>query len=120
MRVSEISFEGRIPVDSYGAGGFRVLGEVHLGPLGLVPAGLVAWRGLPGLEPFLERAGTFDVLLVGLGNGTVSLSEGFTAARHALEALGPGVEMMPTASACRTYNVLLGEGRRVAAALMPI
>jgi uncharacterized protein len=27
---------------------------------------------------------------------------------------------MATRSACRTYNVLLGEGRRVAAALMPV
>jgi uncharacterized protein len=27
---------------------------------------------------------------------------------------------MTTPSACRTYNVLLGEGRRVAAALMPV
>lgn len=120
MRVTELSFEGRVPVDSYGIGGFRVLGEVHLGPLGLVPAGVVAWAGLPGLEPFLERAATFDVLLVGLGSGTTSLPEEFAAARQALEALGPGVEIMPTASACRTYNVLLGEGRRVAAALMPI
>lgn len=120
MRVTEISFDGRIPVDSYGSGGFRVLGEVHLGPLGLVPEGLVAWGGLPGLEPFLERAAAFDVLLVGLGGGMVSLPEGFAAARRALEALGPGVEVMPTAAACRTYNVLLGEGRRVAAALMPI
>jgi uncharacterized protein len=29
-----------------------------------------------------------------------------------------GVEFMDTAAACRTYNVLMGEGRRVAAALI--
>lgn len=120
MRTFEVDFEGRIPVDSYGEGGFRVQGRVHMGPLGLVPEGIVAWDGLPDLAPFLERAGAFDVLLVGVGPALGPLPEGFAAARQAIEARGSGVEVMPTPSACRTYNVLLGEGRRVAAALMPI
>jgi len=37
-----------------------------------------------------------------------------------LEAAGVGVEVMSTPSACRTYNVLLGEGRRVALAVLPV
>jgi uncharacterized protein len=40
--------------------------------------------------------------------------------RGRIEAAGAGVEVMTTPSACRTYNVLLGEGRRVAAALIPV
>ena len=63
---------------------------------------------------------SFDVLLVGVGAGLGPLPEGFAAMRGALEAEGAGVEVMATPSACRTYNVLLAEGRRVAAALMPI
>jgi uncharacterized protein len=35
-----------------------------------------------------------------------------------LAAAGIGVEAMDTAAACRTYNVLLAEGRKVAAALI--
>jgi len=120
MRTFEVSFDGRVPVDSYGEGGFRVQGAVHTGPLALVPEGVVAWAGLPDLTPFLERAGAFDVLFVGTGAALGPLPEGFAAARRALEATGAGVEIMATPSACRTYNVLLGEGRRVAAALMPI
>lgn len=120
MRTFEVSFEGRIPVDSYGEGGFRVQGAIHPGPLGLVPEGMVDWAGLPDLAPFLERAEDFDVLLVGVGSTVGALPDGFAAARRAIEAKGPGVEIMATPSACRTYNVLLGEGRRVAAALMPI
>jgi uncharacterized protein len=120
MRTFEVSFDGRIPVDSYGAGGFRVAGAVHAGPLGLVPAGVVEWTGLADLTPFLERAASFDVLLVGVGADMGPLPEGFSEARRALEAVGAGVEIMATPSACRTYNVLLGEGRRVAAALIPI
>jgi len=45
---------------------------------------------------------------------------GFAGMRAALEAAGSGAELMSTPSACRTYNVLLAEGRRVAAALMPV
>lgn len=33
---------------------------------------------------------------------------------------GMGVEVMDTAAACRTYNVLIAEGRRVTAALLMI
>ena len=38
--------------------------------------------------------------------------------RECIRALGVGVDSMDTGAACRTYNVLLAEGRRVAAALM--
>ena len=62
----------------------------------------------------------FDVLLVGMGAAHGAAAAGFAAARAALEAAGAGVELMATPSACRTYNVLLAEGRRVAAALMPV
>jgi uncharacterized protein len=33
---------------------------------------------------------------------------------------GIGVEVMATGAACRTYNILAGDGRRVAALLLPI
>jgi uncharacterized protein len=120
MRTTEVDFEGRLPVDGYGPGGFRVAGAVHRGPLALVPEGVVAWAGLPDLAPFLERVAEFDVLLVGVGDRMRPPPDGFAAARAALEAAGAGVDVMATPSACRTYNVLLAEGRRVAAALTPI
>jgi len=37
-----------------------------------------------------------------------------------LEEIGIGVEVMSSPSACRTYNILLSEGRRIAAALLPV
>jgi uncharacterized protein len=119
VRTTEIDYEGRLPIDGYGAGGFRVAGAVHRGPLALLPEGIVAWSGLPDLRPFVERAGEFDVLLVGTG-AALALPEGWAGERARLEAAGPGAEVMATPSACRTYNVLLAEGRRVAAALMPV
>jgi uncharacterized protein len=120
VRTTEVSFEGRLPVDAYGDGGFRVAGTVHRGPLALVPAGVVAWDGLPDLGPLLERVAEFDVLLVGAGAAIGPMPAAFVAMRSRLEAAGAGVDVMSTPSAARTYNVLLAEGRRVAAALMPI
>ena len=120
MRTVDVDFEGRLPVDGYAPGGFRVVGAVHLGPLALAPEGVIGWTGLPDLGAFLERAASFDVLLVGTGAGVVSPGSDLAAARGRLEAAGAGVDMMTTPSAARTYNVLLAEGRRVAAALMPV
>ncbi len=94
--------------------------SVHRGPLALVPEGVVPWDGLPDLGPFLERAASFDVLLVGMGAEMAPPPAGFAEMRTRLEAAGAGTEIMATPSACRTYNVLLAEGRRVAAALMPV
>lgn len=37
-----------------------------------------------------------------------------------LAAAGVGWEIMDTGAACRTYNILMGEGRKVAAALLMI
>jgi len=119
VKTYEVDFEGRLPIDGYAPGGFRVAGTVHRGPLALVPGGVVAWEGPPDFAALVERAASFDVLLVGTGAALV-LPEGFAATRAQLEAAGAGVELMSTPSACRTYNVLLGEGRRVAAALIPI
>ena len=109
-----------MPIEGYGAGGFRLGGAVHRGPLALTPAGAVDWAGLPDLTPFLARADEFDVLIVGLGPAMAPPDAAFAAARAALEVAGPGLEVMATPAACRSYNVLLAEGRRVAAALMPV
>lgn len=56
-----------------------------------------------------------DVLLLGTG-----AQQRFPHPRlyRALTEAGIGVECMNTAAACRTYNILAGEGRRVAAAIL--
>lgn len=120
MRMNEIALAGRRPVDSYGPGGFRVDGAWHAGSLVLTPGGAHGFEGPLGtdvLEIVLAQAGEIDVLLIGQGAGIAPLDRPF---RAALEAAEIGVEIMSTASACRTYNVLLAEDRRVAAVLIAV
>lgn len=65
------------------------------------------------LQPLLNE--NPEVVLIGTG-----LRQHFPAAAalRGLIAAGIGWEVMDTAAACRTYNILAGEGRRVVAALI--
>jgi uncharacterized protein len=55
------------------------------------------------------------VVLLGTGQRQRFPHPGLT---HTLAATRIGFEVMDTAAACRTYNILMAEGRRVAAALL--
>ena len=120
MRMTEISLAGHQPVDSYGPGGFRIDGVWQAGSLVLSPGGLHGFDapiGLETLAPLIAQATEIDVVLIGLGAEIAPLA---APLRSALEQAGIGVEIMSTTSACRTYNVLLAEDRRVAAVLVAI
>jgi len=120
MRITEISLDGRRPVDGYGPGGFRIGGRWRAGSLVLTPAGVQGFEAPLDAEvlgPVLAQAAGIDVVLVGQGAEIAPLAKPL---REALEAAGIGVEIMSTASACRTYNVLLAEDRRVAAVLVAV
>jgi len=123
MQVSEIEYEGPPPIDSYGGGGFRLNEAFREGNLVLTPTTVTTWgaeQGAITAEDFkgvIAEAADIDVLLVGMGEEIAALPRD---AREALEAAGIGVEVMSTPSACRTYNVLLAEDRRVAVTLFAI
>ena len=117
MRLNEISFTDALPVDGYGPGFFRIGGKVHEGSVALLPSGVVAWGGYDDTATLLAAAQALDVLFVGTGAEIAHLPAEF---RAALESAGLGVEAMASPSACRTYNVLLSEGRRVGLALIPV
>jgi uncharacterized protein len=67
------------------------------------------------LAPVIEHGGV-QILLLGLGRSASAVP---AALRTALRAAGIALEAMDTGAACRTYNVLVAEDRRVAAALIP-
>jgi uncharacterized protein len=116
MRLNEIRFTDAVPVDGYGPGFFRIGGKVYHGPVIVLPAGVVGWAGFDETLPLLAAVGTIDVLFVGTGTEIAHLPLAF---REALESAGLGVEGMSSPAACRTFNVLLSEGRRVGLALIP-
>ena len=117
MRLNEIRYDGSRPVEGYGLGFFRIGGEVHHGPVAILPSGVVAWGGYGQTDMLVAAAGDMDVLFVGTGAEIAHLPGAF---RSVLEGAGIGVEAMASPAACRTYNVLLSEGRRIGLALMPV
>ncbi len=117
MQLTETEFTDAKPIDGYGPGFFRVGGEVFEGAVLVRPGAVQSWQGYGDTESLQELAGQIDVLFVGTGAETAHLPPDF---RAELEEAGLGVEAMPSPSACRTYNVLVAEGRRIAAALLPV
>jgi len=119
---------GRHAIEAYGGGGFRFAGMSHVGSILATPGGISAVdattiaeageEALASLAAELEAApGAVELLIVGAG------------ARHArppdalierLQALGLRYEAMATGPAARVYNVLVEEGRRVAALLIAV
>lgn len=115
--MNEITYPDGRPVDGYGPGFFRIGGEVHSGPVLVSNAGAARWGGLGDEAPLRALAGQVDVLFIGTGPEIAHIPAGL---RAGLEQAGLGVETMASPAAARTFNVLLGEGRRVAAALLPV
>lgn len=117
MRMTEIDYSGALPVEGYGPGFFRLGGRVHEGPITVLPSGVAPWGGFDDIAPLLAATAEIDVLFIGTGAEIAHLPPAF---RKAFETQGLGVEVMASPPACRTYNVLLSEGRRVGLALLPV
>ena len=117
MRLTEITYGQALAIESYGPGFFRVGTHVLRGACLVTPWDAGAWGGFEDTAGPLSLIGKIDVLLLGTGR---DITPGPRAFRAALESADIGVEPMNSPAACRTYNVLLGEGRRVAACLLPV
>lgn len=114
----------QVPIDAYGNGGFRFADMSHRGSLLCLPSGMHAWSvgsaeqlTLESLAPVLAASAGIDVLLIGLGTDISGVAPRI---REVLRAEGIIVEAIATGGAVRTYNVLLGEDRAVAAALIAV
>jgi uncharacterized protein len=117
-------YPGRAPIDAYGNGGFRFAGMSHRGSLLIVPSGIYAWEPASITDVTPEACATFinemaPPGLVLLGTGP-SLQLPDAPVRKLFAEAGLGLEPMSTGAACRTYNVLLAEGRDVGAALIAV
>jgi uncharacterized protein len=124
MDVTPLVPEGRQIVESYGNGGFKVTGVALKGPVIIFPDQTIEWPGaaietlsIEMLALVLEREDPPEILLLGCGAKTVFI---LPSLRAAIRERGPVVDAMDTGAACRTYNILMTEERRVAAALFPV
>ena len=117
MQLTEITYSDAKPIDGYGPGFFRVNGQVLHGACLVTPWGAQSWGGPQDLAPLLALVDKVDVLFFGTG---AEISHPPAELRRALEGAGVGIEVMASPAACRTYNVLLSEGRRIAVALRPV
>ena len=111
-------------VDAYGEGGFRFGGMSHRGSLLCFPDGIWAWPvasvsdlSAEALEAVFARAALLDFFVIGGGRDPFVLPR---ALRERFRELSLSVDTMPTGAAVSTWNILLGEGRRVGAGLIAV
>ncbi len=117
MKLTEMQFAEAQPVEGYGPGFFRVGGARIEGGMLLTAEGATSWEGYEAADQILALEGAVDVVFVGTGAEIAHLPQEL---RERIEAAGMGAEVMNTPAACRTYNVLAAEGRRVALAVLPV
>jgi uncharacterized protein len=123
MDITPALAAGSLVIETYGDGGFRVAGKRIEGSIIITHEAVYPWEPddgpltLESLQPVLDCAVEIDILLVGCGQ---SLEPIPVAVKNQLRELGIGADPMDTGAACRTYNVLLTEDRRVAVALKAV
>jgi uncharacterized protein len=122
MELTRIAPEGRQLIQAHREGGFTIAGVRHEGSVLVLPDRTLPWSvrelsavTMESLEPITALAGSVDILILGAG---ARFGQPRADLRHALRAHGIVIETMDTRAACRTFNVLLAEDRRVAAALI--
>ncbi len=116
--------EGRQIVEGYGDGRFRIAGTVYEGSVIVFADRTVGWTVAAladateaSLAAVFAAAASLDLLLLGCG---VRMAQPPPELRAALRTAGIALEAMDTGAACRTFNVLIAEERRVVAALVAL
>ncbi len=122
MDLTPLVPSDRQVIERYGPSGFRISGVIYRSSVLVFPDRTALWAAAnasavtwESLAPVVEHGGV-QILLLGLGRAMGMVE---SSLRSALRAAGITLEPMDTGAACRTYNILLAEDRRVAAALIP-
>lgn len=122
--IRDAHFPGRAPIDAYGNGGFRFADMSHRGSLLCLPSGIYGWPlrtfaeiDAEALSRLFGEADEIDVFLIGAGTAPARIAPALSEKLHAARI---SADAMTTGAAVRTFNVLLAEERRVAAALIAV
>lgn len=116
--------EGRQIIQGYGDGRFRISDTVHHGSVVILRDRTLEWR-VPNFEdidaaafgPVIAEAHLIELLIVGCGAKFRRIAPEILSE---IRRSGIAVEVMDTGAACRTFNLLAIDGRRVAAALVAV
>lgn len=124
MDITPLIPKGKQIITGYGGGQFRINGIPHSTSILIFPDKTIPWSivanmaiSLESLQPILDAADNIELLLIGCAKNQTILPPKI---KNALKEAGIGLEIMDTGAAVRTYNVLLAEERRVAAALVTV
>ena len=111
-------------LDAYGNGGFRFADMSHRGSILCLPSGIWSWAPVTAgditrdsFAKAVAEAGEIEIFLIGTGIDHVPLPHDI---RDLLRDGGLKFDVMPTGAAARTYNVLMGDQRKVSAALIAV
>jgi uncharacterized protein len=123
MDITPLIKEGQQIIQSYAGGVFRVSNQTYNNALIVAPHETVLWESVNSFDDLIfekfqyliDQADDIDVVLLGTG---ASMQFFDPALKEQLSAKGIVVDVMDTGAACRTYNVLMAEGRRVVAAML--
>lgn len=125
MDVTPLVRKGQQIIQGYSSGHFKVSGVTYSHPVLVSSARTDIWEigeisdiqdlRFEHFSALLDQADDIDVVLLGTGRNIGFLSPDV---RRALKEGGLQLDMMDTGAACRTYNVLMAEGRRVFCALL--
>ena len=120
MDITPIIYSNKNVITGYGSGKFLINDDVYLGSHIVFPDKIISCLNLSisNLEDVIELLDTtLDIVLVGTGKDHIFLPN---EVKDSFLKKGLNLEHMSTGAVCRTYNILLYEGRNVCAVLISL
>ncbi|CEI85373.1 hypothetical protein DRF75_00505 [Ehrlichia minasensis] len=120
MDITPIICPNQNVITGYGTGQFLINDNIYLGSHIIFPNKIISCLNLSisNLEDIIELLDeTLDIVLIGTGKNHIFLPN---AVKNNFLKHGFNIEHMSTGAVCRTYNILLYEGRNVCAALISL
>jgi uncharacterized protein len=124
LDITPLVPEDRQIVQSYGSGHFKVSRIDYQGSVIILPNQTISWDvnilddvNLESLAPVIAEDPRIEILLIGCGDMMQLLPR---TLMDKFRQKGLAIDAMDTGAACRTYNILAAEGRRVAAGLVAL